>query len=425
MPDPTKNSQLVFERLPALQGLPNQRINVIVNNDNTFSIYIEDRANSDFQSNADSITATGLPLKGAASSTPPGGLSGQVQYNNAGAFGGITKQTSDGINTTFAAGGLIASDLKPPANSVTAFQIQNAAGTSAVLNIDTTNGRVGIGSLAPSVILEIAQDGRCFVQITSNVTGTTSGGVVMRHARGTQAAPLPLNAGDIVGSLIANGYNLDGGYESVAEIRMSQLDQTSGSTLGDIQLRLGSGPTLAFDFRQIMVGANFRNVSGFGTAASFISSATIDARDITAAQTLEGKVINASGGGTFDTTAGALNNYAASLNAAATRSAGANNLTNIGLYVTAAGGQVNHCAEFDQGEIIFKSTTAMPVHGSTAARVIFGTTAGFGIYYGSDTPTVSAAKGSLYLRSDGTGVNDRAYINTDGGTTWTPIVTVG
>jgi len=36
---------------------------------------------------------------------------------------------------------------------------------------------------------------------------------------------------------------------------------------------------------------------------------------------------------------------------------------------------------------------------------------------------LSAAKGSLYLRSDGSGTGDRAYINTDGGTTWTALTT--
>jgi hypothetical protein len=47
-----------------------------------------------------------------------------------------------------------------------------------------------------------------------------------------------------------------------------------------------------------------------------------------------------------------------------------------------------------------------------------------GIYFGSGVPTVSAAKGSLYLRSDGTTTNDRAYINTDGATAWTALTTV-
>lgn len=68
------------------------------------------------------------------------------------------------------------------------------------------------------------------------------------------------------------------------------------------------------------------------------------------------------------------------------------------------------------------NTTAV-VAGGAAAFLAFST-AGLGVFMGSGAPTVSAAKGSLYLRTDGSGVNDRAYINTDGGTTWTPLVTV-
>ncbi len=43
---------------------------------------------------------------------------------------------------------------------------------------------------------------------------------------------------------------------------------------------------------------------------------------------------------------------------------------------------------------------------------------------GSPNASVTAPKGSLYLATNGTGVNDRLYINTDGATAWTAIVTV-
>lgn len=49
--------------------------------------------------------------------------------------------------------------------------------------------------------------------------------------------------------------------------------------------------------------------------------------------------------------------------------------------------------------------------------------AGIGIYSGSGAPTIAAAKGSLYLRTDGSTTNDRAYINTNGSTTWTALTT--
>lgn len=62
--------------------------------------------------------------------------------------------------------------------------------------------------------------------------------------------------------------------------------------------------------------------------------------------------------------------------------------------------------------------------GSTAIGINFANVANFGIFVGSGAPTISAAQGSLYLRSDGTSTT-RAYINVDGSTTWTAITTAG
>ena len=63
--------------------------------------------------------------------------------------------------------------------------------------------------------------------------------------------------------------------------------------------------------------------------------------------------------------------------------------------------------------------------GATAGGVgaIYIGAGNFGIYFGSGAPTISAAKGSLYLRTNGSGTSDRAYINTDAGTTWTALTT--
>jgi len=45
------------------------------------------------------------------------------------------------------------------------------------------------------------------------------------------------------------------------------------------------------------------------------------------------------------------------------------------------------------------------------------------ILSGAGAPSMAAPKGSLYLRTNGTTTNDRAYINTDGSTTWTALTT--
>lgn len=67
---------------------------------------------------------------------------------------------------------------------------------------------------------------------------------------------------------------------------------------------------------------------------------------------------------------------------------------------------------------------ALPAGGSDDVVLLFGSGADFGIYAGSGAPTIAAGKGSLYLRTDGSGTNNRSYINTDGGTTWTAQVSV-
>ena len=75
------------------------------------------------------------------------------------------------------------------------------------------------------------------------------------------------------------------------------------------------------------------------------------------------------------------------------------------------------------GTVLAQSATAIPTGGAVGAGYVFSTTANFGVFFGSGAPTLSAAKGSLYLRSDGTTTNDRMYVNTNGTTTWTAVIT--
>ena len=72
------------------------------------------------------------------------------------------------------------------------------------------------------------------------------------------------------------------------------------------------------------------------------------------------------------------------------------------------------------GGIQAKSATATPAGGTVG---FFMGSDSVGIYWGSGAPTVSAAKGALYLRTDGSATNNRMYVNTDGVTTWTAVTT--
>ena len=73
------------------------------------------------------------------------------------------------------------------------------------------------------------------------------------------------------------------------------------------------------------------------------------------------------------------------------------------------------------GNVTADSGTA-PAAGGMAA-FLMSSTAGLGIYVGSGAPTVSAAQGSLYIRTDGSSGTTRLYVNTNGSTGWTNVTT--
>jgi hypothetical protein len=59
--------------------------------------------------------------------------------------------------------------------------------------------------------------------------------------------------------------------------------------------------------------------------------------------------------------------------------------------------------------------------GTIAARTALTFGSSFvGIYIGSGAPTLTAAQGSLYIRTDN-GANTSLYVNRDAGTTWAAV----
>lgn len=73
------------------------------------------------------------------------------------------------------------------------------------------------------------------------------------------------------------------------------------------------------------------------------------------------------------------------------------------------------------GNITADSNQAVVAGG--AAAFLATTTASLGIFVGSGAPTVSAAQGSLYIRTDGSSASTRLYVNTNGSTGWTNVTT--
>jgi hypothetical protein len=69
------------------------------------------------------------------------------------------------------------------------------------------------------------------------------------------------------------------------------------------------------------------------------------------------------------------------------------------------------------------SSTAVPAGGTAGAGYLMSSTANLGVFFGSGAPTLSAAQGSLYLRTDGSTTSTRMYVNTTGSTVWTAVTT--
>lgn len=88
-------------------------------------------------------------------------------------------------------------------------------------------------------------------------------------------------------------------------------------------------------------------------------------------------------------------------------------LTHDANLLTLAGGEFNAT-----GGITAASDDAIPAGGTAGLGLMVSSTANFGVFFGSGAPTLSAAKGSLYLRSDGSSTSTRTYVNTNGSTTW-------
>ena len=87
----------------------------------------------------------------------------------------------------------------------------------------------------------------------------------------------------------------------------------------------------------------------------------------------------------------------------------------------AATGGVTAATVSATGNITADSASAL-VAGGASAFIATNTAAGMGMYIGSGAPTVAAAKGSIYLRSDGSSASTRLYVS-DGSTTWIAVTT--
>lgn len=88
-----------------------------------------------------------------------------------------------------------------------------------------------------------------------------------------------------------------------------------------------------------------------------------------------------------------------------------------------AGALTSNAAWSQTGAETILSGTAVPAGGTAGSGYKFSSTSNLGVFFGSGVPTLSAAQGSLYVRTDGSSTSTRLYVNTNGTTGWTNVTT--
>ena len=248
-------------------------------------------------------------------------------------------------------------------------------------NISTTGNVIGGNVLGGANV-----NATLFTGTTVSVAGSVTGGNLITAAL-AQAATL-----SATGAVTFSGTNTNQNIatsQTTGTLILGGTSQTGAITVGrstaSQEINIHSGATGAGNTKTINIGDG-------GLAGS---TTTIAIGPVTAS--------TAAGTVTFNTaTLVAIGNTSGTALSAAGNVTGGN-LRTAGAVVAATG----------------QAITA----GGTTAGLEFSSTLDFGVFFGSGVPTISAAKGSLYLRSDGTTTNDRMYVNTNGSTTWTAVIT--
>jgi hypothetical protein len=245
-------------------------------------------------------------------------------------------------------------------------------------------------------------------------TDIAAGGVIF--ANGNVSTSSSVNAtGNIVGSYFLGNGSFLTGLSSTSRITSGTTEMSVDIPSGNIRATVGGTANIAvFSTSGInviggvtatggLVGGNV-NTSGFVTATGNVTGGNIRSTGLISAA---GNIL----GG----------NIAVTGNVSLTANVIAGNLTSGAQMV--ALGNVTGGNVTTSGQVNAFSATTVPAGGTTGAGYVFSSVANFGVFFGSGAPTLSAAKGSLYLRTNGTTTNDRMYVNTDGATTWTAVIT--
>lgn len=205
-------------------------------------------------------SGTYSPVSGGGGT--PGGSDTQLQYNNAGAFGGISGATSDGTSITFGSGNLLA--------------------TAPVFTTSTTVTRNSVGvTSADGIILQNTTAAAAGAQQYSPRLRLTGQGWKTTATAASQSVDWVVENQPVQGSTnptsnLALNFSVNGGAYA------QKFSFTSGSRInGDnatpyLELSSGSGTTLAYSSNTVFVGGSGVVANVSSNAAGFFSTAGLN-----------------------------------------------------------------------------------------------------------------------------------------------------
>jgi hypothetical protein len=239
------------------------------------------------------------------------------------------------------------------------------------------------------------------VIIANTAVSTNAGSGALIVAGGVGVSGNLYVTGDIVGNIVVTGSTFTGNVTGGNLLTGGLVSATGNITGGNLRtggLVSATGNVTGGNLLSATLSLSGNVLSAINTTANITTTANISVGNV---------LINGITTGTGNVTGGNLRTTG--------QMSASGNVTGGNILSSAVVSAV--------GNATILSATAVPAGGTTGAGYKMSSTTNLGIFFGSGAPTLSAAQGSLYLRTDGTTTNDRMYVNTNGTTTWTAVIT--
>lgn len=191
------------------------------------------------------------------STTPPAGSNTQIQFNDAGSFGGDADFTWNKTTNVLTVNGNILINGTTTLGDAGADTITVNASTMSVPNnlsiaadtiyIDNTNSRVGIGTSTPDVTLDIRSQGTSNtrgVQVThfDNTTAFSQAKFIGSRARGSNGSPAAVQANDSLASFNGRGYKTSAWSDTVGGFYVYAAENWTNTATGSYLTLRGATP---------------------------------------------------------------------------------------------------------------------------------------------------------------------------------------